>query len=146
MCSLEKCNNGLALNNCLSAKTEMWFPLFKSNYLLFMAYRTPQLISKILNANQIYCWCLFVFPLGTHSKNSSPSTKKPFIPFKLLQHLNIPLKSLHAFGNIFTDYIALETFTMMSSHWRVLSRKVTSLWWCVFFFFLFLFIQLATRR
>jgi len=57
-------------------------------------------------------------PFDTHSKNSSTSNKEPFIHFLLPLCFSIPLKPLHAFGNIFADYTALESLMMMSSHWR----------------------------
>lgn len=42
-------------------------------------------------------------------------TEEPFIPCKLPQYFSIPLKSLHAFGNILADCIALETLMVMPS-------------------------------
>lgn len=77
-------------------------------------------------------------PLDTRSKNSSTSNKEPFIPLKLPQCFSSPLKSLHAFGNIFADYIALETLMMMSSHWRACCLERFILFDAVSFFgFLF---------
>lgn len=60
---------------------------------------------------------LFVCHSDTYSKNISTSNKEDFSPFKSPRCFSIPSKQLHAFGNIFAVYIALETLTMTSSHW-----------------------------
>lgn len=72
---------------------------------------------KILISTQTFYCCLFVCHSDTYSKTISTSNKEYFSPFKSLLCFSVPLKQLHAFDNIFVDYIALETLMMMSSHW-----------------------------
>lgn len=92
-----------------------------------MAYKTPQLMKKkIFILTQIFHCCLLLCHSDTYSKTISTSNKEHFIPFKSPQCFSVPFKQLHAFGNIFADYIALRTLMMVSSHWT------DSSFWCPF--------------